>query len=465
MIKAKWVFEANEIIYSKGQLDEAKELFITTDSRKLEGKNTYIALYGDKFDGFSFVDKVIEKENIEVVLFEDRENRKALIEKWKNDYPTKSFVAVKDIFSFILDLASVSSIAFKDRGGKLIGLTGSNGKTTNKEMLASLISSAIGEKRVHYTKGNLNNHIGVPLTIFDIEEDHEVAIIEMGTNHLGEIEILCKAANPDYGMITNIGHAHIEYLKSLDGVLEEKASLYRAIEKSNSLDKVFVLNGFDEKLSTLEIKNWVKVVNAENVNLVKNSFKIDFENKSYEISNPSLIGEHQQINMAMGLRLSLELYPSKKEALIKAANTFQLKGMNRGEIREIGEIKVYLDAYNANPSSMQASLASFSGLLEKESLSKDSALLILGDMNEVGELTQKLHRDTARKAHEMGFENFIFVGRFAEYYNEGCSSGIIFEDGVQLAAVLKEYTDNKKFIFIKGSRSLQLESILDIYKD
>ena len=465
MIKAEWIFETKEIIYSKGNLEESRELSITTDSRKIKGKNTYIALYGDKFDGFSFIEKIIEKESIEVVIFEDKKERKELIEKWQKEYPEKCFVAVKDIYSFILELASVSAKAFKERDGKIIGLTGSNGKTTNKEMLAFLLSNALDEKKVHYTKGNLNNHIGVPLTIFDIEEDHEVAIIEMGTNHPGEIEVLCEAARPDYGMITNIGHAHIEYLKNLDGVLQEKSSLYRAIEKSSSLKKVFVLNGFDEKLNTLEVKSWVKVVNAESIAINKKGFSILIENKSYEISNPSLIGEHQQINMAMGLRLSLELYPSKRDALVKAANTFQLKGMNRGEIREIGEMKIYLDAYNANPSSMQASLASFSGLLEKENLSKDSTLLILGDMNEVGELTQQLHRDTARKAQEMGFKNFIFVGRFAEYYKEGCSAGVIFKDVVQLAAALKEYSDNKKFIFIKGSRSLQLESILDIYKD
>ncbi len=465
MIRSKHIKKSEGYIEVIGPFSEQDELFITTDSRRLEGKNTFIALYGEKFDGFNFIENLLQKSSLTHFIFEEKEGRKEQSKKWQEEFPKVSFILVENIYSYILSLAHSGVQEFKEKGGKVVGLTGSNGKTTNKEMLAQLLSSAIGSEKVHYTKGNLNNHIGVPLTIFDLEQEHDVAIVEMGTNHPGEIKVLCDTATPDYGMITNIGYAHIEYLKSLDGVLEEKSALYRSIEKSKYKDKIFVLNGFDEKLKTLMVESWVSVVDDSTVKLSENSFEINWNGQTYKISNPSLLGRHQQINMAMGITMALGIYPTAVDKIVEAAQTFRLKGMNRGEIREYGQMKFYLDAYNANPSSMIASLSSFSALLQEKKISKDKVLLVLGDMNEIGDQAEQLHRETALKANEMGFKYFAFVGRYAEFYREGFAEGKPFEDAAHLSLEFKNCITGLDFVFIKGSRSLQLESILDIYKD
>lgn len=465
MINTDLLIRAEGFLEAVGEIEEKECLRVTTDSRKTDGKNAFIALYGEKFDGFSFIEELIKDNTLKYLIFQSGEGRSEQAKSWRQYYPNKKFILVDDVYAYILNLAALRVEEFKNAGGKLIGLTGSNGKTTNKEMLAYLICKAIGKDKVHYTKGNFNNHIGVPLTIFDIEDQHEVAIIEMGTNHPGEIEILCKASLPDFGMITNIGYAHIEYLKSLDGVLEEKGALYRSIGSSTNQNKLFILNGFDEKLKTLKKENWVKIVDEDNVHIKGNSFEIDLMGTSYKVSNPSLLGEHQQINMAMCISLAVGVFPDQQQEIFQAANSFKLKGMNRGELREYGELNVYLDAYNANPSSMMASLSSFDAMLTQRGIEKDRTLLILGDMNEIGDQAQRLHRETAQKAVEMGFSHFVFVGRYNEFYREGCGNGQLYKEAAQLKPDILDLVKGIDFIFIKGSRSLQLESILDIFKD
>ncbi len=462
MIEGKLVGETEQLEQVIGQNLSSYSLKVTTDSRKLVEKNCFIALYGEKFDAFNFVESLLSNQSLEVFIIENKPERIDLIRNWSNTYPSKSFILVKDIYKFILELGNLAIKSFKSKGGKVIGLTGSNGKTTNKEILAYLLSEAIGEDKVHFTKGNLNNHIGVPLTIFDLMHSHEVAIIEMGTNHPGEIEILCSCAEPDFGMITNIGHAHIEYLLSLDGVLAEKASLYKCIARSKNSEKCFILNSYDEKLNTLNRENWVLEVSTENTKIEDNSFSLKINEEEIAIENPFLLGRHQQINMAMGMTMALHLYPSKNREIINAARTFELKGMNRGEIRSLNSTKIYLDAYNANPSSMIASLNSFKSLLLKNKIPMERTTLILGDMNEIGDEAQALHISTALKANELGFSHMIFVGRYAQFYKEGFGAGLTYKDASQLKYDIQKIAKDKDFLFIKGSRSLQLESILDI---
>ena len=462
MIKSNLLSSSKQVLKVIGDLGRVERLKVTTDSRKLESFNTFIALHGERFDGYNFIKDLIKEDGLQVYIFEYGDDREEQIKKWHQADTNNTFIMVKSIYDFILEVANISIHDFKERGGKVVGLTGSNGKTTNKEILAYLISGAIGENQVHYTKGNLNNHIGVPLTIFDIEDEHEVAIIEMGTNHPGEIQVLCNAAEPDYGMITNVGHAHIEYLKSLDGVLEEKGALYRSIQASTNKDKCFVLNSYDEKLVTLSKEQWVK--DLSHTEISDNSFTIIINGEVVTVNNPSLLGKHQQINMAMGMTLAMNIYKDKKDEIIKAAREFHLKGMNRGEIRELAGKKIYLDAYNANPSSMMASLNTFKSLLEKEGVDLKKALLVLGDMNEIGEQVRELHKLTAERAKELGFEKFVFVGRYAEFYKEGFESGLIYKNVAELRADIVKLMHEIDFTFFKGSRSLQLESILDINK-
>lgn len=464
MIKLEYILQCKTFLSSYGDSDNNKDLIVTTDSRSISGKNTFIALYGDRFDAFNFVGDLLSEKNLGCFIIENRAGRSKVMEGWANEYPSKLFIEVSDIYKFILELAEICSKNFKSNGGKIIGLTGSNGKTTNKEMLAYILKEVLGDEKVHFTKGNLNNHIGVPLTVFDIEREHEVAIVEMGTNHPGEIKVLCDAAIPDYGMITNIGHAHIEFLKSLDGVLEEKGNLYKAIEVSKNENKKFILNGFDEKLNTLDKNNWVNVVDKNNTSIENSSFEIKLNNEICKIENESLLGEHQQINMAMCMSMAHSLYPKKLDIIVKAAKSFRLSGMNRGEVLTKEDKKIYLDAYNANPSSMMASIRSFKSLIDREEVSTDEVLLILGDMNEIGDQARILHGQVAEEVHDLGFKNFAFVGKYKDFYRDALGLGDVFNCAKDLTQELRKLAKPRKYIFIKGSRSLQLESILDIYK-
>ena len=194
-----------------------KSLSISTDSRNLLDANTFVALYGEKFDGYDFLQSVIEK-SIQLVIFKDELGRE---KDFCERFPNQEYIIVNDTILFLQDLAKFHIESWKKKGGLAIGITGSNGKTTNKEILKSLLDEVFPEK-VLATKGNFNNHIGLPKTIFDLDETHNIAILEMGTNHPGEIAILAKIAKPKAGFITNIGRAHLEYLINLEGVFELK---------------------------------------------------------------------------------------------------------------------------------------------------------------------------------------------------------------------------------------------------
>lgn len=438
-------------------LGEGLELRVSSDSRKLEKENCFLSLYGENFDSFKFLPQVIEK-GVDYILLENK--RPDEIKSLQSQYPKTTFVIVEDIFKFILELSRVRSERFQKSGGKVIGLTGSNGKTTNKEILKSLLS-LIGVEKIHATKGNLNNQIGVPLTIFDLEDRHEVAIVEMGTNFPGEIEVLARAANPQYGFITNIGYAHIEFLKSLEGVFEEKTALYREIAKRE--DGLFLINGFDERLQRLKSQKSTLFLSEDDVDFKGSGFKLNWSGHEYEVNHPKLLGRHQKINMAMCMALSLEIFPQLHENIVEKAQNYQAPDMNRGEIREFLTKKVYLDAYNANPSSMRASLESFLDYLGTEGIDVKNALPVLGDMNELGEEGPSLHLEIGKLLKEKGFNRAIFVGRYGSSYADGFGrASKCFSQTFELKEKLPTELSSCEILFIKGSRSLQLESILDI---
>ncbi len=425
-------------------LEPGIELSISSDSRNFNNENCFLSLYGENFDSIKFLEDVIQK-GAKFILLEKREQNKETIEKLVSSYQEISFVLFTNIFEAILELGKIRSLRFQREGGKVIGITGSNGKTTNKEMLKHLLSFQ-DESKVHATKGNLNNQIGVPLTLFAIEKDHEIAIVEMGTNFPGEIENLVTCAQPQYGFITNIGYAHTEFLIDLDGVFKEKTALYRGIEKRE--DGIFVVNSSDDYLKRLEGAKNTLSLDKDDYNLFKNE---------------TLLGEHQVTNMAMCLKLALALFPQEKDRIVEKAENYKPPGMNRGEVRSYKEALVYLDAYNANPSSMRASLNSFCAYLRSHSLSVKDTVAILGDMNELGEKGPFLHKEIGTYLRELGFESAIFVGRYSKNYAEGfAAESRVFEDSRALKQWVGEDKISQKVWFIKGSRSLQLESILDI---
>lgn len=432
---------------------------VTTDSRKIDGQNLFISLFGPNFDSINFIEDVFSK-GIQKVILESRPQNKEKIESLKKTFGTENILEVSDVFQLLLELGRIRSHRFQKDGGIVFGLTGSNGKTTNKEMLRDLLS-VFGDDKIWFTQGNLNNQIGVPLTLFEIEEHHKIAVIEMGTSFPGEIEVLAKCADPQFGFITNIGNAHIEFLKSLEGVFEEKSALYREIAKRN--DGIFLVNGFDPLLKNHRNKPKTEYFDESDMSFKGPEVHIKIQGKDYSFKNDHLLGDHQKINMGMCLTLISKVFPESIDKFVDKAKNYQPPGMNRGEVIQTSGSTIYMDAYNANPNSMVASLKSYQAYLEQRDLMTFSATFILGDMNELGDASESLHKEVGVELSKLNPLGAIFVGRFAKFYKSGFGEkALTFENVAELKAYLKERPELPKELFVKGSRSLQLESILDI---
>lgn len=457
MIIGKDLLECTGLKNSAINADDKFE--VVTDSRKIQGENLFVSLFGPNFDSIDFIPDVFSK-GVKKVILEGRTQNQEKIEKLKKDLGNENVLIVPDVFKFLLELGRIRSKRFQEEGGIVIGLTGSNGKTTNKEMLKHLLG-ALGLEKIWSTQGNLNNQIGVPLTLFKIEDNHKVAVVEMGTSLPGEIEILASCAIPQFGFITNIGHAHIEFLKSLEGVFEEKSALYRQIATRG--DGLFLVNGFDDFLKKHKDKPNTFFLGEESLALLENGFSIKLKDRSYSIENENLLGDHQKINMAMCLTLVSRIYPELIDKFVEKAKNYSPPGMNRGEVVQSGNSSIYMDAYNANPNSMAASLASYKSYLNKKGKMTSSATFILGDMNELGDASEKLHQEIGKKLLEMEPAAAFFVGRFAPFYKSGFGdSALTFENVAKLKEYLNSLPNLPEELFVKGSRSLQLESILDI---
>lgn len=429
------------IIYSKGSYSDRK-ISLTTDSRGIKEQNVFLALVGENFDGFNYVTSVLES-GVEVVIYTDAPGREEKVETLQKSYPHILFIAVKNSLEYLQDCASWWVRKWQDDfGGKVFGLTGSNGKTTTKELLFSFAKEVFGEK-VMCTAGNFNNHIGVPLTIFNIQEHHEFAIIEMGTNHHGEIGALCEIANPNYGFITNIGSAHIEFLGDEEGVLKEKSALYRYINKHGGK---FYLNLRDKYLKSLEVtKETIAFGESE-----------DFLN---ELKNDYLSEDYNIWNFKSAFYILCDLCPAEREKLLKISPSVRLPENKRSQWVTQGDQKIFLDAYNANPSSMSFAISSFA----KNVQGKGKALYVLGDMNELGAQASKYHQDIAKQLNDLNVQDAIFVGKFAQDYKSSFSgNGLAFETTAQLKAEWNKVSNSYQYIFLKASRTLQLESLLDI---
>ncbi len=432
---------------------------IATDSRKINGQNLFISLYGPNFDSINFIPDVFSK-GIEKVILESRDVNKDKINDLKSKFGPENIFEVSNVFQLLLELGNIRSKRFQNERGILIGLTGSNGKTTNKEMLNHLLS-VFGEEEIWSTQGNLNNQIGVPLTLFELEDRHKVAVVEMGTSFPGEIEVLAKCACPKFGFITNIGHAHIEFLKSLDGVFEEKSALYQEIAKRE--DGLFLVNGFDEFLMRHKGKPNTQTLDASTFSFTNDGFQVTLNGKTFSLQNDTLLGDHQKLNMGMCLTLLSIIFPDHVDEFVEKSKSYRPPGMNRGEVVTLGDSTFYMDAYNANPNSMEASLRSYAAYLDNKNKSPELATFILGDMNELGEKSAELHKEVGKTLSELGAKTAIFVGRFAKDYAKGFSGDSkSFTNVAELKSYLVKLQTLPKEAFVKGSRSLQLESILDI---
>ena len=466
MVSSKLLFKLKSVITMDAFFDfkgREFELIINTDSRSFKKDETFVALVGENFDAFNYLEGVLNLD-AKVVVISHSFERAALCQGLSVLYPKTLFITVTDTLLFLQELARLHIEAWKkaDSDRKIIGVTGSNGKTTHKEMIYFLLNNLFPGK-VLATKGNLNNHIGVPLTIFRLTKKHKVAIIEMGMNHAGEIKVLCDIAHPEHGMITNIGAAHIEFLKSMENIFKEKGTLYDSVVKNSKGKGVFVVNGDDQYLGKLKKSTGLQTYGELNgeIRIKINGDRITIHNGSKEllITNKNIFEHHNLKNLAGTAIFAMKLFPKKEKQVIEAASNYEQPSMNRSQW--IGNI--FLDAYNANPSSMKVSLDSFITIMKNKGISLDDCYFVLGDMNELGDHAPEMHGQIAKHVKETGIKNITFIGRYRDHYLKGFSNPSSHylkkeEFSKEWIEIRKKY----KFIFIKASRSLELETLLNI---
>tara|TARA_R110001592_G_scaffold40349_19_gene132533 strand:+ start:9271 stop:10545 length:1275 start_codon:yes stop_codon:yes gene_type:complete len=408
---------------------------VCTDTRKISPNCIFFALKGDNFNGNKYASQALEKGASYAIVDE---------EEFAGSDNT---ILVKNVLTTLQNLSQFHRNYCK---AKVIGLTGSNGKTTTKELITAVLSK---KYKTIATKGNLNNHIGVPLTLLSITPDTEMAIVEMGANHLNEIEFLCKLAEPDFGYITNFGKAHLEGFGSEEGVIKGKSELYDFLTSHN---KSVFFNADDpiqkEKLSTV-IK------------------KFGYSQNDNEFFNIKLIGADPFVKIAIGdIHITTQLVGSYNFtnccAAILIGKYFNVemdeikKGIenyipqnNRSQIIDKNGHHIILDAYNANPTSMKAALENF------QQLKADYKVAFLGDMFELGKTAEKEHQEICNIATNMNFDQVFLIGENFFKTKSDCSK---FKSFDHLKETLNNKTLKNATILIKGSRGMALERILDL---
>ncbi len=394
----------------------------------------FFALTGASFDGNAFAAESIEK-GAKYAIIDNAE------------YSGKSTILVDDVLQSLQELANFHR---KEMRTKLIAITGSNGKTTTKELLHAAISTHF---RTLATHGNLNNHIGVPLTLLRLEPETEIGIIEMGANHPGEIASLCQIAEPDYGLITNVGKAHLEGFGSLEGVKNAKGELYNYL-KSKGTSFINIDNphlndmiGNQEKLSyAFQQDAWCTALMNTTNRLVGLRWKSK-NGGGYFMSH--LRGSYNAENLLAATCVASSFsVPSDK---IDKALSEYIPGNQRSEIREGKHNTLFLDMYNANPSSMELAIRDFHNTTEKQ-------LLILGDMKELGNTSYDSHAAILSLVNKLGFDQVYLSG--PEFYkHKGSHDFHFFKTTDSLQSWFKRNTPKGYSVFIKGSRSMQLERL------
>jgi UDP-N-acetylmuramoyl-tripeptide--D-alanyl-D-alanine ligase len=403
---------------------------ICTDSRKISDKSLFFALKGEHFNGNEFAEKAIKNGCSYAVVDEAKYAQK------------DNVILVNNVLKTLQELAIFHRAQLSIT---IIGITGTNGKTTSKELIAAVLSS---EKNCYATKGNLNNHIGVPLSILGIRQKDEIAIIEMGANHINEIEFLCTIAQPTHGVITNIGSAHFEGFGDLKGVINAKNELYQFIKKSNG--SIFV-NNEDELL--LELVSEIDKITYGNkgdcsgkLENISPFVSVAFKNK---VIQSKLIGDFQFYNILLAICIGKHFGIADDK--IKTAIENYTPSNNRSEIIETQYNTLILDAYNANPSSMKAMLTTFA----KQGFKKK--LCVLGDMLEMGETSLKEHKAIVTLTKKLQLDS-IFIGTEFLKVTENA-----FRNTDEFSKILKGNTVKNKTILLKGSRGIALEKLVALF--
>jgi UDP-N-acetylmuramoyl-tripeptide--D-alanyl-D-alanine ligase len=414
-----------------------KEPTVSTDSRSKAIGGLFFALKGESFNGNKFAHLAIENGASYAIIDEK--------EYWKDD----RFIVVDNVLQTLQKLANYHRQTFSI---PVIGITGTNGKTTTKELINAVLSK---KYKTVCTKGNLNNHIGVPLTLLSIPKDAEIAIIEMGANHPLEISELCEIANPNYGIISSIGKAHLEGFGSFENIIKTKKELYDHIAKQNN--QVFVNHNDELLLSLSSNLNCIYYGSDDSIYckgeyITSNPFVSIalFENGNKTIVQSQMIGSYNTNNMLAAACVGKKFGMSISE--IKVALEAYTPDNNRSQLKITEHNTLLLDAYNANPSSMEASITNFKGL------AAEHKVVILGEMLELGDVSNFEHEKLYDQVISCDFDEVYLVG---QWKNVKGKNVLFFENTLALIEYLFSHRINGKTILIKGSRGNKLETIVE----
>lgn len=441
--------------------NQTKITSVSTDSRDRETggeASLFVALRGDNFDGHRYVKNFLGQKSAFALV-----DKKGL----PNGDNYSRLIYCKDTEQGFLDLAGWYRDRFNPR---IVGVTGSAGKTTTKEMIAQVLSAQFITMK---NQGNLNNRVGLPKTLLNLDESIEAAVIEMGMSSFGEISDLTRRTRPDLAVITNIGVAHIEFLGSREGILKAKLEILEGMKPGSPL----ILCGDDDLLSAVQddrfdiitfgIDNPACTVRATAVEEAggSSSFNILYQGKSYPAKLPAF-GIHNVRNALAAFAVG-SCYGMEAEKIVEALASYTPAGM-RQRVVERQEIRVVEDCYNAGPDSMMAAITAFGSMAMEGKFAAGRKILVMGDMLELGDYSEKAHYEAGTKAGEEGFNYILCCGSLsiAAYLGAKAADGdksicLHFQNNAELTPILLEILSPSDTVWLKASRGMKMEEVLE----
>ncbi len=471
MAEALHVFTAGEIAAAvAGTLlgdGETKFTAVVTDTRKIVPGALFVALKGEKFDGADYARQAVEQGAAAVLV--------------RNGCPEEKFDGLPVVIKVEDTLIAYQAIAKAYRryfAGPVLAVTGSNGKTSTKDLTACVLSSALNTLK---TEANFNNEIGLPLTLLQLDADHDAAVVEMGMRGLGQIEQLAAVAEPVIGIVTNVGETHMELLGSLENIAKAKGELIEALPENGTA----ILNGDNVFVAAMneKVKPGVKIItygieNETTVRALPESIKSEGfltkfsavfagDEKVYPVELP-LAGRHNIYNALAALAAGYALHLDPAE-MIDALKDFKATGQRfeclEKTIKWVGTLKIINDAYNASPMSMEAALDTLA-----ETAKDSRRIAVLGDMLELGDISVAAHKKVGQKAVETGVDYIITRGEMGYFVAVGAVMAGLEADKVfrapdhqAAAAKLKEICQDGDTILFKGSHGMQMDKIIDMF--
>jgi len=424
---------------------------VSIDTRTIKKNSIFVALKGKNFDGHNYINEAISKGVKAIVV----SNRKLNL----LDNVEVPIISVKNTLHAYGELAKI----WRNKlSAKVISITGSNGKTTTKEMIAHLLSS---KYKIHKTLANNNNQIGVPLTILSAPQNTDFMVLEHGTNHFGEIEYTAKIAQPDYAIITNIGNSHTQYLESKEKILIEKSTLFNNLKENG----IAFINNDDPLIKTLKKQNKSNVsygfkgkcdVKGKRQGTSKNNQELLFIegfNKKIDTALP-LIGESNSKNYLGAASIALKIGISKKDIMNKTASLETVKG--RLQKKDFEHYTIIDDTYNANPESVKSALK-----VLKDYKNRSKKILVFGDMFELGGSAENLHKEIAVDINKMKIDSVYSIGKESKKLNDKLTKvkeKKHFRNRRLLEKQLCEIELSDSVILVKGSRGMKMEDFVNV---